>query len=54
MQNSTVILMFFLRPEIPLLSKFGSKALFKVKFGTKTDLNMQNSIKMFGFFYLRL
>ena len=40
-------------PEIPFLEKFGPKiqnCLFKVKFGTQTNLNMQNSLVMLTLF----
>ena len=39
-------------PEIPFLSKFGPKSqncLFKVKFGTQTSQNMQNSMMLLTF-----
>ena len=48
----TVFIFFCLRPEIPVLGKFGPKNLkcqFKLKFDTKTNLNMQNSIVMVTF-----
>ena len=43
---------FNFRPEILFLRKFGPKiknCLFKVKFVTKTNSNMQNSMAMFTF-----
>ena len=43
---------FCFRPEIPFLGKFGPKIQnyqFKLKFGTKTNSNMQNSMAMFTF-----
>ena len=41
-----------LRLEIPFLGKFGPKnqnCQFKLKFGTKTNLNMQNLVVLFTF-----
>ena len=43
---------FHSRPEIPFSGKFDAKiqnCLFKVKFGTPTNSNMQNSMMMFTF-----
>ena len=40
-------------PEVPFLGKFGPKSQnyqFKMKFGTYTNANMQNSIAVFTFF----
>ena len=40
------------RLEIPFLSKFGSKnqnSQFKLKFGTETNSNIQNSMRMFTY-----
>ena len=54
MQNSMMLLTFFgFWVEIPLLGKFGPKnqnCHFKLKFGTYTNSNMQNSMVMFSFF----
>ena len=44
---------FCFRPEIPFLGKLGpaiQNCYFKQKFGTSTNLNMQNSIAMLIFF----
>ena len=46
------VLFFFSRPEKPFLGKSGQKnqnCQFKLKFGTKTNLNTQNSMMMFTF-----
>ena len=42
---------FRFRPKITFLGKFGHKIqnCFKVRFGTKTNSNMQNSMVMFTF-----
>ena len=43
---------FCFRPEMPFLGKFGQKnpsGQFKLKFGAKTNSNMQNSIAMLNF-----
>ena len=43
---------FSLRPETPFLDKFGPKnqnCLSKLRFGTQTNSNMQNSMVMFTF-----
>ena len=43
---------FCFRPEKPVLGKSGQKnqnCQFKLKFGTKTNLNKQNSMMMFNF-----
>ena len=51
MQN-LVVLFFCFRPETPFLGKFGPKnqnCQFKLKFGTKTNSNMQNSMALFTF-----
>ena len=45
----------FFSLEIPFLGKFGpkkSKLKFKLKFGTQTNSNMQNSMVVFTFFIL--
>ena len=54
MQNSMMlfIFFFFFWVEIPFLGKFGPKnhnCHFKLKFGTYTNSNMQNSMVMFIF-----
>ena len=44
--------MLCFRPEKPFLGKSGQKnqnCQFKLKFGTKTNLNLQNSMMMFTF-----
>ena len=49
-QNSTVLFFFSFRAEIPILDKFGPKNQnyqFKLKFGTQTNLNIQNSMVVF-------
>ena len=46
---------FCFRPEKPFLGKYGQKNQnyqFKLKFGTKTNLNMRNSMMMFTFSFL--
>ena len=43
---------FCFRPEKPFLGKSGQKnqnCQFKLKFGTKTNLNKRNSMMMFNF-----
>ena len=55
MQNSMMLFIFFFFffwVEIPFLGKFGPKnhnCHFKLKFGTYTNSNMQNSMVMFIF-----
>ena len=53
MQNSMVMLAFSVfRLEMLFLSKFGPKnqnCHFQLKFGTKTNLNIQNSMVMLTF-----
>ena len=53
MQNSMVLFIFFrFRSEFPFLGKFGPKnqnCQFKLKFGTKPNSNMQNSMVVFTF-----
>ena len=55
MQNLMVVFTFpFFRPEICFLGKFRPKnqnCLLKVKFGTQTNLNFQNSMVLFTFHY---
>ena len=46
------ILIVFFELEIPFLGKFGPKnqnCQFKLKFGTRTNSDMQNSLVMFTF-----
>ena len=54
MQNSVVMFIYFrFQLKVPFLDKFGPKIqnwLFKVKFGTQTNLNRQNLMVMFTFF----
>ena len=55
MQKSMVLFNFSVSPEIPFLGKFCPKYQnhrFKLKFGTETNLNMQNSMVMLIFFCL--
>ena len=44
---------FCFRPRIPFLGKFGPKicleCLFKVRFGTRDNPNMQNAMESFTF-----
>ena len=42
---------FWFRQEVPFLGKFGEKknCQFSLKFGTKNNSNMQNSMAMFTF-----
>ena len=52
MQNSVVVFTFLLRLEIPFLVKCDPKNQyfqFKLKFGAKNNLNMQNSMVVFTF-----
>ena len=52
MQNSMAIFSFSVRPEKHFFGKFGPKneiCQFKLKFGTKTNLNMHNSMLVFTF-----
>ena len=53
MQNSKVVVFFFwFRLEIPFLGQFdpeNQNCKFKLKFGTKTNLNMKNSMVLFSF-----
>ena len=52
MQNSMVVITFCFKPEKPFLGKFGPEnqnCQLKLKFGTKTNSNMQNSMVMFAF-----
>ena len=49
MQNSVVMFTFSIRSEKPFLGKSGTNnqnCQFKWKFGTNTNLNMQNSVMM--------
>ena len=49
MQNSVVLLIFSFLDQKEFLGKFGptnQNRHFKLKFGTKTNLNMQNSMVM--------
>ena len=46
---------FSFQPEIPFLGKFGQKnqnCQFKLKFGTETNSNVQNSMVVFILFVL--
>ena len=52
MQHSTVVYIFCFYLEIPFWKKFGpknQKCQFKLKFGTGTNSDMQNSLVMFTF-----
>ena len=52
MQKSMVLFNFSVSPEIPFLGKFCPKYQnhrFKLKFGTETNVNMQNSMVMLIF-----
>ena len=52
-----MVFAFCFQPEAPFLGKFGlenQNFQFKVKFGTDTNWNMQNSMVMFILFYFGL
>ena len=51
-QFNGCVLFFCFRPETPFLGKFGLKnqnCHFKLKYGTKTNSNTQNSMVLFTF-----
>ena len=56
MQNSVVVFTFSVLDRNTLYGKFSPKKTqnrqFKLKFGTKTNLNMQNSMVVFNFVVL--